>query len=104
MRTRRHPHNAPHIRAVANEARDGQNGLTTASDHVVVMRFFGIKKPCGMIWWIADSEHNSWLAFFTYPSESGERNAHRLPLAEAIKAYQGIGYRCVELEVRELSA
>jgi len=58
------------------------------------MRYFGIKKPDGTIWWIADSEHNSWQAFF-------DTTAHRLPLDEAVQAYKAIGYRCVELEVKE---
>jgi hypothetical protein len=26
---------------------------------------------------------------------------HRLPLAEAIQAYEAIGYKCVELELHE---
>lgn len=31
-------------------------------------------------------------------------NAHRLPLAEAIKAYEAIGYECVTLDVKEMKA
>lgn len=37
------PSNVPHIRAVANEARHCQNGLPTASDHVVVIVSLEIK-------------------------------------------------------------
>lgn len=65
------------------------------------MRYFGIRKQNGIIWWIAESEHQAWMAFFQYPSNKNELIAHRLPLAEAIEAYTAIGYRCVELEVRE---
>ncbi len=73
----------------------------TAPVDAVVMRYFGILKPDGTIWWIADSRHNAWMAFFTYPSNKNEITPHRLPLAEAIEAYQSIGYRCIELGVRE---
>jgi len=70
------------------------------------MKYFGIKTPktashSSYIWWISDSEHNSWMSFFNYPNKDKELNSHRLPLAEAIKAYKAIGYRCVELEVVE---
>lgn len=68
------------------------------------MQYFGIKTPVSeqqpsYIWWIADSSFNAWMSFFTHPSKSQERNAHRLPLAEAIEAYKAIGYTCVELDV-----
>ena len=62
----------------------------------------GLHHPDSFIWWLADSEHGSWMAFFQYPSNKKELMAHRLPLAEAIEAYSAIGYRCVELEVKEL--
>jgi len=68
------------------------------------MKYFGIKtpEPHSYIWWIADSQHNSWMSFFTYPSKDGDGPApHRLPMCDAIRAYKGIGYRCVELEVKE---
>jgi len=72
------------------------------------MRYFGIKTPdqvearvTGYIWWISDTEQGAWRSFFTYPSKKFEFNPYRLPMYEAIKAYEGIGYRCVELEVRE---
>ena len=59
-----------------------------------VIQYFGVKKPDGRIWWITDSEQNSWHALF-------HGAPHRLPLDEAIRAYKAIGYRCVELEVKE---
>jgi len=70
------------------------------------MRYFGIKTPetdniSSYIWWISDSEHSSWQSFFQYPSKSGDINPHRLPLEEAIKAYESIGYKCVELTILE---
>ena len=67
------------------------------------MQYFGIKKPDGVIWWIAESQHASWMSFFQYPSDKNTLNAHRLPLAEAIEAYTAIGYRCVELKVQEVN-
>ena len=73
------------------------------------MDYFGIKTPKRInedpyIWWIANSSHDAWMAFFQYPSAKYEMNAHRLPLAEAIKAYEAIGYECVTLDVKERKA
>jgi hypothetical protein len=72
----------------------------------VAMSYFGIKTPPrdgmpGYIWWIADSRHGSWMSFFKYPNKEREMNSHTYPLADAIRAYEGIGYKCVELEVLE---
>lgn len=71
------------------------------------MKYYGIKTPGSetdesYIWWISDSEYNTWRLFFTYPNKDGDKNAHRLPLADAIRAYEAIGYKCVELEVKEI--
>lgn len=67
------------------------------------MRYFGIKCPdstgenLGCIWWIAEDYYQAWMAFFQHmPS--------RALMAEAIQAYEAIGYRCVELEVHEKAA
>lgn len=70
------------------------------------MDYFGIKTPprgneAPYIWWIANSRHEAWMSFFQYPSAKREINAHRLPIAEAIQAYEAIGYQCVALEVQE---
>lgn len=65
------------------------------------MKYFGIRKPDGIIWWIEEDEHRAWMSFFTYPSNVGEIMPHRLPIAEAIAAYQAVGYKCVELQVSE---
>jgi len=70
------------------------------------MRYYGIKMLASetqksYIWFITESVHNSWRMFFTYPNKDGERYPHKLAIAEAIKAYEAIGYRCVELYVSE---
>lgn len=70
------------------------------------MDYFGIKTPntdyCqSYIWWIAATKQEAWISFFEYPNAKKEMNAHRLPLAEAIHAYESIGYQCVELDVVE---
>lgn len=72
------------------------------------MNYFGIKMPqreneTPYIWWISNSRHEAWMSFFQYPSAKREMNAHRIPLAEAIQAYEAIGYRCVEVDVQEKS-
>jgi hypothetical protein len=64
------------------------------------MNYYGIKYPdddplnSGRIYWITSSEHNSWIEFF-------KDNANRAPIATAIRAYESIGYKCVELEIKE---
>ena len=68
------------------------------------MKYFGIKTPArefnpSYIWWVADTVHNSWSAFFNYPIGIGEMNVLCPPLPEAIRAYEAIGYECVELSV-----
>lgn len=70
------------------------------------MKYFGIKttgyggqEP--YIWWIANSEHAAWVSFFNSPSPYRDLNGYRLCIAEAIEAYESIGYRCVELTVEE---
>ena len=72
------------------------------------MRYFGIKTPetassKPYVWWITDSEHKSWMSFFKIANKDGEHNAFTLPLADAIRAYECIGYSCVELDVKEQS-
>ena len=73
------------------------------------MKYYGIKTPASdhqhtMIWWISDSAHGAWNSFFTYPNPAGDKNFHRMPMAEAIQAYEAIGYECVELDVVEKTA
>jgi hypothetical protein len=73
------------------------------------MKYFGIKTPNesvhlpSYIWWIDQSEHDAWMSFFQYPSKENKLNPHRVPLADAIRAYKAIGYKCVELELIEKS-
>jgi hypothetical protein len=70
------------------------------------MKYYGIKTPKtdreeSYIWWISDSEHNSWDAFFISPDKVHAYNRSRPSMETAIKAYKSIGYKCVELEVEE---
>jgi len=70
------------------------------------MKYFGIKTPeteqeKSYIYWIGSTEHQSWRSFFQYPNEANNPNYHRLPIAEAIKAYEAIGYKCVALKIVE---
>jgi hypothetical protein len=69
------------------------------------MRYFGIKTPGpdSYIWWLAEDASRAWMAFFTYPDRSAGHTFHRLPLAEAIRAYEAIGYKCVEIKVTEIN-
>ena len=68
------------------------------------MKYFGIKtpEPNSYIWWIAADKHSSWHMFFQYPNKNGEFNPSRAPTYEAIQAYEAIGYRCIELEIKEI--
>lgn len=54
------------------------------------------------MWWVADTPHAAWDSFFTFPSRTGERNAHRAPLATAIAAYEAIGYKCIKVKITEV--
>jgi len=70
------------------------------------MRYYGIKTPeredyKPYIWWFAESVHRAWDSFFMFPDKKMFLNPHRAPLEEAIRAYESIGYKCVELEVTE---
>ena len=60
-------------------------------------RWYGIINPDGEIWWVSKEKHSSWMKFF-------DNNPHRLPLSEAIKAYEAVGYECVELIVKRKEA
>jgi hypothetical protein len=75
------------------------------------MKYFGIKTPetptqPSYIWWITDSEWNSWQQFFRVADKLDENKLLKFDLYSAEQAYQAIGYRCVELElsvVREIT-
>ena len=68
------------------------------------MKYYAIKTPANppVVWWISDSEHGAWQAFFTWPSKNNQFSYGRPPLAEAIQAYEAIGYRCVEVLLTEV--
>ena len=63
------------------------------------MKYYGIKTTSDInkksyIYWIGTTKFESWRLFFSEKS-------HRLPLEEAIRAYESIGYKCVEVELTE---
>lgn len=58
------------------------------------MRYFGIIRPSdNYVGWISHSDLYAWQLFFN-------DNQHKLPIAEAIKAYESIGYMAVELDIK----
>lgn len=65
------------------------------------MKYYGIKTPGkdSYIWWITDSQFNSWLQFFSIHDKCGEKHPMKFDMGSAIKAYEAVGYKCVELEV-----
>lgn len=74
---------------------------------VGLMKYYGIKTPesehySSFIWWIADEKYKCWQAFFSWPDKNGNYNESRPPNSEAQRAYKAIGYKCVELEVKEI--
>ena len=60
--------------------------------------YYGIVTPGGQIWWIAEDRSRAWMAFFS----NAPAAHHRLPIGEAVCAYEAIGYRCVKLRVEEV--
>ena len=76
----------------------GLGGGSTGAVTVTRIRYFGIRRPEeGTIWWLGASQHDAWMSFFQWPPRP-----HRAPLTEAIKAYEAIGYRCIELTLTEI--
>lgn len=57
--------------------------------------YYGIESPDGYIWWMDTEKYKCWTLFFQY-------KPHRLPLEEAQRAYESIGYKCVELKVEKV--
>lgn len=71
------------------------------------MRYYGIKTPPephqdSYIWWISDKPANSWRLFFNTANKDGRCCSYGLPLEEAQRAYEAIGYSCVKLDVKEM--
>lgn len=60
------------------------------------MQYYGIQTPLtnekSYIHWISQCEQGAWDLFFQF-------QPHRLSLYEARRAYEAIGYKCVELSV-----
>ncbi len=70
------------------------------------MKYYGIKTPNNetypsYIYWVTSSEHASWHAFFDFPDKDRYMNPLKFNLGTGIKAYEAIGYKCVELEIIE---
>lgn len=70
------------------------------------MKYFGIKAPIveleePYIYWISLSAYQSWSLFFQYPSLGDTVNYNRHPMSTAIKAYEAIGYSCIEVNISE---
>jgi hypothetical protein len=61
---------------------------------------FALVSPDGFYRAISFSAHAAWLQFFSYPKDSAR--AYGMPLEEAYRAYQAIGYRCVECRLVEV--
>jgi len=65
------------------------------------MKYYGIKTPeydnaKSTILLITHNMNDSWQLFF-------DSYTHKAPLSEAIRAYEAIGYKCVEIEITEKS-
>ena len=59
------------------------------------MKLYAIKTPANHTYWFEKSAFESWCSFFS-------ETTHRVPLTEARKAYEAIGYKCIELECKEI--
>lgn len=83
-----------------------------------MIEYFGIKTPKterneSYIWWITSGEHSSWSMFLNQPNENNKTNPLCVycsqvgnrwhgSISEAIRAYEAIGYKCVELKIVEI--
>jgi hypothetical protein len=56
---------------------------------------YGVVAPDGFVGWFGHDDLRAWQSFF-------QTNAHRLPLAEAIRAYAAIGYKCKLFKLVEI--
>lgn len=74
------------------------------------MKYFGIKKPKNkytesFIFWFSVTEHDAWVYFFNRSTLKQCYNGGVCPngicMADAIKAYEAIGYKCVEVDLTE---
>jgi hypothetical protein len=65
-----------------------------------MIKYYGIKIPTKreglpVIWWISTDKSEAWRLFFVNSAP------YTLPLCESIKAFEAIGYECVEVIVKE---
>ncbi len=70
------------------------------------MKYFGIKTPetkkdKSYIFWISSDEHKCWSMFLHHPNYNNEINRYHGSISEGIRAYEAIGYKCVELDIKE---
>lgn len=63
------------------------------------MKLFGIKYPNGGVFHISADKEVAWARFFSEPDPFLRKSS----IAEARRAYEAIGYRCVELEANEVA-
>jgi hypothetical protein len=62
---------------------------------MIKLKLYAIKTPetdsyDSFIYWFAESKTKAWHNFFN-------DNIHKLPIYDAIRAYEAIGYKCVEI-------
>jgi len=62
---------------------------------MIKIKLFAIKTPetdnyNSMVYWFGESTTDAWNKFF-------DNHTHKLPLYDAIRAYEAIGYKCVEI-------
>ncbi len=60
-----------------------------------MVRYFAIKRPDGLLVSLRFNGHDSWRKFF-------DDHTYKLPMAESIKAFESIGYKCVQVDVKEI--
>jgi hypothetical protein len=70
------------------------------------MKYFGIKTPKTIkddsyISWISYDEHNCWSMFLNHSGKDDQNHRFHGSMSEAIRAYESIGYKLVELDVLE---
>jgi hypothetical protein len=62
---------------------------------------YGIVSPEGLIYPVNSDKHQVWYQFFD-TSQYGGNVWHRAPYADAIRAYEAIGYRRVKFRLIEI--
>lgn len=60
------------------------------------IKLYAIKTPKtdnypSILYWFAETPSKAWYNFF-------DDNNHKLPIYDAIRAYEAIGYKCIEIK------